>query len=197
MAAKLNKVVKIKTKKPKVKKIFAEDGLIFKSQGMLKYYQELKELVKQKIIKNFEVPTIKIQTAEMKNHKFHAVKIMIDDHVFPSILESKYYIYLMREKKNLGIKSFNIQITFELQPKFKKSGKTIRPITYTPDFEIIYNDESKIYIDTKGKVTEEFKLKQKMFNYAFPDLTLVCLNYDEKEKCWYNIAEKKTKGKKK
>lgn len=186
-----NKVVK---KKP----IFVEDGLTFKSKSMLIYYQELKELKKKKIIKNFDVPTAKEQTAEMKANKLRNVKIMIDDHVFPSALESKFYIYLKVNQKELKIKNFNIQVTFILQEGFKKHGKTIRPITYTPDFEIVYENGEVIYIDTKGKVTEEFKIKQKLFNYKYPELTLVCMNYDVKEKRWYDIAaEKKTKRKKK
>lgn len=189
-----------KTKKPRVKIIhkYEEDGKTFKSSAMLKYYQELKEMKKLKLIKNFEIPTIKKQTAEMKINKLNNVKIMIDDHVFPSILESKFYIYLKKNQKELNIKEFNIQVTFELQPKFKKGNKVIRAITYTPDFEITYKTGSKLYVDTKGKMTEEFKLKQKMFNYKYPELILVCLNYDVKNDKWYDIeAEKKNKRKKK
>ena len=48
-----------------------------------------------------------------------------------------------------------------------------------------------IYIDTKGKVTEEFKIKQKLFDFKFPQDTLLCINYDEKEKIWYDISAKK------
>lgn len=175
----------------KVPTVYTEDGLVFKSKSMLIYYQELKELKKKKIISNFDVPSKKEQTVEMKTSKFRAVKIMIDDHVFPSILESKFYIFLKKNMKGLGIKSFEIQVTFELQEKFKKYGKSIRAITYTPDFKLTYNNGDVIYIDTKGKVTEEFKIKQKLFDFKFPQDTLLCINYDEKEKIWYDISAKK------
>lgn len=175
----------------KVPTVYTEDGLVFKSKSMLIYYQELKELKKKKIISNFDVPSKKEQTVEMKTSKFRAVKIMIDDHVFPSILESKFYIFLKKNMKGLGIKSFEIQVTFELQEKFKKYGKSIRAITYTPDFKLTYNNGDVVYIDTKGKVTEEFKIKQKLFDFKFPQDTLLCINYDEKEKIWYDISAKK------
>ena len=175
----------------KVPTVYTEDGLVFKSKSMLIYYQELKELKKKKIISNFDVPSKKEQTAEMKTSKFRAVKIMIDDHVFPSILESKFYVFLKKNIKGLSIKSFEIQVTFELQEKFKKYGKSIRAITYTPDFKLTYNNGDVIYIDTKGKVTEEFKIKQKLFDFKFPQDTLLCINYDEKEKIWYDISAKK------
>lgn len=175
----------------KVPTVYTEDGLVFKSKSMLIYYQELKELKKKKIISNFDVPSKKEQTVEMKTSKFRAVKIMIDDHVFPSILESKFYIFLKKNIKELGIKSFEIQVTFELQEKFKKYGKSIRAITYTPDFKLTYNNGDVVYIDTKGKVTEEFKIKQKLFDFKFPQDTLLCINYDEKEKIWYDISAKK------
>ena len=175
----------------KVPTVYTEDGLVFKSKSMLIYYQELKELKKKKIISNFDVPSKKEQTVEMKTSKFRAVKIMIDDHVFPSILESKFYIFLKKNMKGLGIKSFEIQVTFELQEKFKKYAKSIRAITYTPDFKLTYNNGDVVYIDTKGKVTEEFKIKQKLFDFKFPQDTLLCINYDEKEKIWYDISAKK------
>ena len=175
----------------KVPTVYTEDGLVFKSKSMLIYYQELKELKKKKIISNFDVPSKKEQTAEMRTSKFRAVKIMIDDHVFPSILESKFYVFLKKNIKGLSIKSFEIQVTFELQEKFKKYGKSIRAITYTPDFKLTYNNGDVIYIDTKGKVTEEFKIKQKLFDFKFPQDTLLCINYDEKEKIWYDISAKK------
>lgn len=175
----------------KVPTVYTEDGLVFKSKSMLIYYQELKELKKKKIISNFDVPSKKEQTAEMRTSKFRAVKIMIDDHVFPSILESKFYVFLKKNIKGLSIKSFEIQVTFELQEKFKKYGKSIRAITYTPDFKLTYSNGDVIYIDTKGKVTEEFKIKQKLFDFKFPQDTLLCINYDEKEKIWYDISAKK------
>ena len=175
----------------KVPTIYTEDGLVFKSKSMLIYYQELKEHKKKKIISNFDVPSKKEQTAEMRTSKFRAVKIMIDDHVFPSILESKFYVFLKKNIKGLSIKSFENQVTSELQEKFKKYGKSIRAITYTPDFKLTYNNGDVIYIDTKGKVTEEFKIKQKLFDFKFPQDTLLCINYDEKEKIWYDISAKK------
>ena len=54
---------------------------------------------------------------------------------------------------------------------FKKDGKTIREISYIADF--VYEQGGKIIVeDVKGMQTKEFKLKRKMFEYQFPELTL-------------------------
>ena len=58
-------------------------------------------------------------------------------------------------------------MSFELQPRFKKEGKTYRPITYIADFVVYYEDKTYV-IDTKGAETTEFKLKKKLFEYKFP-----------------------------
>ena len=65
-----------------------------------------------------------------------------------------------------------MQPKFELLPGFKKNGRTFRAITYTADFKVTYADGHVEIIDVKGIKTEVFKLKRKIFEFQYPDLTL-------------------------
>ncbi len=64
------------------------------------------------------------------------------------------------------IRELKTQVTFELQPSFKKNGKTIRAITYIADFTYYEYDTPVLVVeDSKGVKTEAFKIKQKLFEY--------------------------------
>ena len=47
-------------------------------------------------------------------------------------------------------------------------GCTVQPIKYIADFLITYNDGTQEVIDVKGIKTADFKLKEKMFNFKYP-----------------------------
>lgn len=68
------------------------------------------------------------------------------------------------------------QVNFLIQEKFKlHSGKTIREINYVADFVITRDKElidnvipdDAYVIDSKGHVTDVFKIKNKMFMYKY------------------------------
>lgn len=68
------------------------------------------------------------------------------------------------------------QINFLLQEKFKApNGKAVREITYSADFVITREAELKeneipgdaLVIDSKGHLTDIFKLKNKLFMYKY------------------------------
>ena len=89
-----------------------------------------------------------------------------------------------------------MQVTYELQPRFKDkiSGKTIRPITYIADFVITDSNGQVIVVDVKGKETDVFKLKKKMFQYRYPDIRFMCMRWVNKANDWFELDELK-KGK--
>ena len=71
------------------------------------------------------------------------------------------------------------QINFLLQEKFKApNGKAVREITYSADFVITREAELKeneipgdaLVIDSKGHLTDIFKLKNKLFMYKYSAL---------------------------
>ena len=104
-------------------------------------------------------------------NKYRNKKIQVDMYVFDSIAESKRYKELALLQKAGYIKELQLQPKFLLQEGFKKNGKTYRKIEYIADF--MYKENGKTIIeDVKGKETEVFKLKKKLFEYKYPDLEI-------------------------
>lgn len=104
-------------------------------------------------------------------NKYHNKKVQIDMYVFDSIAESRRYKELKLLERAGEISELELQPRFLLQEGFKKNGKTFRKIEYIADFKYIEN--GKIVIeDVKGKETEVFKLKRKLFEHEYPDYEL-------------------------
>ena len=81
----------------------------------------------------------------------------------------------LEEAQNKGyIKELELQKIFEIQPKYiNNKGEHIRAITYKADF--VYFDVKKdrfIVEDVKGYKTDVYKLKKKLFEYVYPNLTI-------------------------
>ena len=55
---------------------------------------------------------------------------------------------------------------------FIKNGRKYQSITYIADFVVTYPDGRVEVEDTKGKYTEVFKIKQKLFEARYPYLEL-------------------------
>lgn len=152
--------------------------------------------------------------------KIYHKKTEIDGIIFDSQTESEYYEYLKQSKKDKKIKDFTMQDPFILQEKFllvdgkrieesdkdfKKlqranPGCTIAAIKYISDFMVYHNDGTIQVVDVKGKKTVDFKLKEKMFNYKYPQYNkLYCvvkyngqwLEYDEANKLKRNKKKSK------
>lgn len=112
----------------------------------------------------------------MNRSKYGAKKIVIDGITFDSKDEGKYYLYLKELKAKDKILNFERQPKYELQPSFKKYGKTHRAITYAPDFLIYHLDGSEELIDVKGTETQQGNMRRKMFDYKYPDLKLTWIS---------------------
>ena len=104
-------------------------------------------------------------------NKYRNKKVQIDMYVFDSIAESKRYKELALLQRTGKIENLQLQTKFLLQESFKKNGKTYRKIEYIADF--MYEENGKIIVeDVKGKETEVFKLKHKLFEKRYPGLEL-------------------------
>jgi hypothetical protein len=152
---------------------------------------------------------------------FHK-KTEVDGIVFDSQTEAEYYEYLKAEKKAGRIKSFTMQDEFIIQEKFllidgerisssvkgfsklqkANPGCTVQAIKYRADFMVHYKDGSVRVIDVKGQKTADFKIKEKMFNYMYPQYNgLYCvvkynggwMEYNEAQKIKRERKKKKTK----
>ena len=177
------------TGKPKktsaVKKRYLDGKLEFKNKAMLDFHLELKGRKKDEEISSLLVPVIN----EVVKNKYGAVKVMIDGHVFDSIMESRYYLHLLEEQRTGRIASFSLQPAYLLMPSFKKmvdgKMKTFRKMEYIADFLVTDTEGNETVIDVKGTVTDVFALKRKLFEYAHQDKTLRCVQLKRKQ--WATI----------
>ena len=145
-------------------------------------------------------------------------KTEIDGIVFDSQTEAEYYQYLKQLQNDGYIVNFTMQDEWILQdkyliadgvridgndPDFKKyqkkyPGCTVQPIKYISDFVVYYKDGSIQVIDVKGQKTIDFKIKEKMFNFKYPEYNkLFCVVKYKGQWMEYNEANKAKKMAKK
>ena len=111
--------------------------------------------------------------------KYGNVKTENDGIVFASKKEAMRYAELKTMEKAGLISQLQHQKPYELQPKFRKHGKTYRPITYYADF-VYYDETPKCEIakdtnrwvveDVKSAITRKdkvYRLKKKMMAYVY------------------------------
>ena len=109
-----------------------------------------------------------------KPNKYNARKTTVYGITFDSKREAEYYL-LLREKKRLGeIKSIDLQPTYTLLEGFRDNqGKPQKPITYTPDFLVEYDNGRREVIEVKGVRTRDYLLRKKLFLYAMRETDIV------------------------
>ena len=104
--------------------------------------------------------------------KYHNKKTEVDGIKFDSKKEALFYQELCLRKKAKDIDDFELQPRFLLQEGFNKNGVRYRPIHYVADFTIYHNDGSWEVVDVKGKRTQVYGIKKKLFEKLYPDLTI-------------------------
>ena len=108
--------------------------------------------------------------------KYHNKKNVADGIKFDSRLEAERYAQLKLMERAGAIRDLELQPEYELIPSFMKNGKTWRKTVYKADFRyILCEDDSYIIEDVKGStavITDVFRLKQKLFEYKYPDYTI-------------------------
>src|SRR5206468_4096607 len=93
--------------------------------------------------------------------------------LFDSTKEAEYYKDKLLPRIPSGeLEQFILQPKYELVEDFYKYGRKHQPITYSPDFLLIYSAGKKECVDVKGMETDRFILKRKMFDSKFPELPL-------------------------
>lgn len=104
----------------------------------------------------------------IRSNKYHNTKVIYNGIKFDSKKEMQRYKELVLLKNEGIISSLELQKKFELQPSYKRNGKTIRSISYIADF-YYYDNVKRQYVveDTKGVKTEVYKLKKKLFEYKY------------------------------
>ena len=105
--------------------------------------------------------------------KYKNVKVKVDGITFDSKREARRYTELWLMQRAGLIENLELQKVYELQPSFKKRGKTYRKITYIADFTYYDKQRDQVVVeDVKGFKTDVYKLKKKLFEYKYNDLEL-------------------------
>lgn len=107
--------------------------------------------------------------------KYGARLTQVDGIIFHSKAEAMYYSKLKLLKQGKSIKSFELQPEFVLLPPFQKGRKKYRGIKYIADFRVEHLDGSIEIVDVKGSkstMTEAYKIKKKLFEFNYPDLSI-------------------------
>nr|DAH32133.1 MAG TPA: Endonuclease [Caudoviricetes sp.] len=108
--------------------------------------------------------------------KYHNTKTVADGIKFDSRLEAKRYGQLKMMERAGVIRDLELQPEYELIPSFMKNSKTWRRTVYKADFRYILAEGDRIIIeDVKGStavITDVFRLKQKLFEYKYPEYTI-------------------------
>lgn len=108
--------------------------------------------------------------------KYHNTKTVLNGIKFDSKLEAERYAQLKILERAGVIRKLELQPSFVLIPSFRKNGKTWRKTMYKADFRYILAKDDRIIIeDVKGStavITDVFRLKQKLFEYKYPDYTI-------------------------
>ena len=143
------------------------DGIVFDSRMESEFYLFLKDLKKKKKIKDFDMqPEFVLQP---KHFVYEGQLISFDD-------EIKYKEYdKLRQKYNKANPDKKIAI--------------VNAIKYKSDFTIYLNDGTTEIIDVKGIKTADFKIKEKMFAFRYPNLRLTCVTWDGSSNAWLTYDE--------
>ena len=115
-------------------------------------------------IKGLVQVVYRIKKGNKKKNKFNASSKVIDGHKFPSKKEAKRYVELKLMQRAKVIKDLELQPEFEIIPKQKYRGKTLRKAKYTPDFKYFdIKDNEWVIEEVKGKPTVDYVLRKKLF----------------------------------
>lgn len=134
-------------------------------------------------------PSSGAKTPTGKKSKYNACKVTNGSITFDSKAEEKWYFRL---KCDPEVAEIEVHPAFEIFPstrkclacqerfllpltKCPKCGRKLevfRAISYVADFKVTYKDGHVEIQDVKGIETEAFKLKRKLFEAAYPALTI-------------------------
>lgn len=94
---------------------------------------------------------------------------VLDGICFRSTLEANSYTILKLWQDAGRISNLELQPRYLLQAAFKRDGKTIRSLSYTPDFRFI-RDGKTVVVESKGFRTQSFIMRKKLFLEKYRDV---------------------------
>ena len=108
----------------------------------------------------------------MRN-KYNATPTTIYGIKFASKHEAKRYCELKLLENAKKISGLEMQKPYVILESYVKNGKKIREVKYIADFVYFDIESGKMVVeDTKGFRTQVYRLKKKLFEKMYPDLTI-------------------------
>ncbi|MDB5054261.1 MAG: hypothetical protein JWM44_2311 [Bacilli bacterium] len=107
-----------------------------------------------------------------KPSKMRNYKTEVDGIWFDSLLEANYYCELKVLIRTGEVKSFTRQPKYLLTDTLKKNGETFKKMYYIADFLVTYSDGREEIVDCKGRRTQVYINKRKLFENIYPHLTI-------------------------
>lgn len=104
-----------------------------------------------------------MRNMKTRQSKYNNRKVTVGNITFDSYMESRYYLHLIELQKHGVVTDIQLQVPFVIQDAFVVDGKKHQAITYVADFVVTYSDGREEVVDVKGKVTQTFRNKRKMF----------------------------------
>lgn len=105
--------------------------------------------------------------------KFHNVPTEVDGTTFDSKAEAARYRQLVLLERTGVIRGLKLQPPYEVHPAFTDNeGKRHRKVSYIGDFQYVEGKQLTVE-DVKGKETEAFKIKAKLFRARYPGIKFV------------------------
>jgi len=103
--------------------------------------------------------------------KYGNRKTVVDGIKFDSQAEANRYCELKLLEKAGEINNLVLQPKFVLLSGYKKDGINVRPMYYIADFTYQAKN-GQVVEDVKGVQTAVFKLKKKLFEHKYPDMSI-------------------------
>ena len=99
-----------------------------------------------------------------KPNKYNARKTTVCGRTFDSKREAEVYMELLAQKQAGEIVRIGFQPSYTLLAGFvDNTGKNQKPITYTADFLVEYDDGRREVVEVKGMRTRDYLLRKKLF----------------------------------
>ena len=115
-----------------------------------------------------------VRAQNKKPNKYNARKTIMYGHTFDSKREAEIYLDLLARKQHGEIVSIGLQPSYTLLEGFRdNTGKKQKPITYTPDFLVEYDDGRREVIEVKGVRTRDYLLRKKLFLHMMRETDIV------------------------
>ena len=110
----------------------------------------------------------------MKENKYHARKTTVYGITFDSKREAEIYLDLLSRKQHGEILRIGLQPQYTLLEGFRdNTGKNQKPITYTADFLVEYDDGRREVIEVKGVRTRDYLLRKKHFLHMMRETDII------------------------